>query len=254
MNDESPKAATEIRLRHHARVAFHEVGSERAIGLVALANHLQQAAGEHAERLGLGMERMAAEGLAWVLSRQRLCIRHWPGCRESLAIETWPSLVSGPLFHREFRVLDGAGREIVLATSAWALFDLASRKSVAAPDWIAASLELDPTRAATFEGRTVPGLRDATWEQRVLPRWSDLDINRHVNNAQLLGWCLETLPRKWLAAGRLTEIDAQFRSECNLDDSVSSRAGEIEPGLCLHSLVHAADGKELLRARSRWRT
>jgi Acyl-ACP thioesterase C-terminal domain len=40
-----------------------------------------------------------------------------------------------------------------------------------------------------------------------MPRLSDLDINGHVNNAQLLGWTLEALPREVSGKQALREID-----------------------------------------------
>jgi hypothetical protein len=41
-----------------ARVAFHEVGPAGCLGLVPLANHLQEAAAEHARHLGVSISRL----------------------------------------------------------------------------------------------------------------------------------------------------------------------------------------------------
>jgi acyl-ACP thioesterase len=70
-----------------------------------------------------------------------------------------------------------------------------------------------------------------------MPRLSDLDINGHVNNAQLLGWTLEALPREVSGKPALREIDVQFRHECRLDDLVTSRAEAKTAGVFHHSVI-----------------
>jgi fatty acyl-ACP thioesterase A len=87
----------------------------------------------------------------------------------------------------------------------------------------------------------------------VAPRLSDLDVNGHVNNAQLLGWTVEALPREFPGERVLREIDIQFRRECRLDDPVASRAEAKNAGVFHHNVIRVDAGRELVRARSLWR-
>jgi len=111
----------------------------------------------------------------------------------------------------------------------------------------------DPEEAVGFERAAVPRLAMASYERRVTPRLSDLDINGHVNNAQLLGWTLEALPREVPGKRVLQEIDVQFRHECRLDDQVASRADAKNARVFHHNVVRVGADRELVRARSLWR-
>ena len=209
--------------------------------MVTPANYLQQAADDHAASLGVSSERLARRGLGWVLARQLLQIQRFPKVGDQVLVETWPSHRARQVFHRDFTMTDEDGGRFAVATSAWALFDLAERKAVTSPSRLADSVRYDPVRAARFATRTVVRLRVHDWERPVLPRWIDLDLNGHVNNAQLIGWVLEALPRAVLEKGCLREIDAVFRSECRLEDEVLSRAARV-----------ATDGREIVRAETLW--
>jgi acyl-ACP thioesterase len=135
------------------------------------------------------------------------------------------------------------------ASSSWALFDVRARHVATTPKWLEEAVPWDPEEAIGFERAAVPRLAIASYERSVAPRLSDLDINRHVNNAQLLGWTLEALPREVPGERVLRAIDVQFRHECRLDDPVASRT-EAKNGVFHHSVIRVDDGRELVRARS----
>ena len=177
---------------------FHHAAPTGSAGIVALAGYLQQAAGEHAEALGVGAERMAGEGLTWVLTRLFLHIERAPRGGEEIEIDTWPSQRPRRLFLRDFRIGDAGGGEILAAAGSWALIDAGARKAVKGPDWIAGRVAVDETRAATLPGRAPPRLAREERARDVMPRWSDLDVNGHVNNAPLIGWLLEVFETDWL--------------------------------------------------------
>ena len=169
-----------------ARVAFHEVGPAGCLGLVPLANHLQEAAAEHARHLGVSISRLAEAGLGWVMTRLLIRMERWPLCGETIHIETWPSKRVGHLFHREFRLCDASNLLVGAASSSWALFDVRARHVATTPKWLEEAVPWNPEEAVGFERAAVPRIAKASYERSLVPRLSDLDINGHVNNAQLL--------------------------------------------------------------------
>lgn len=220
---------------------------------MSLAGHLQEAAAAHADHLGVGLDRLAAEGLGWVMSRLRVRIERWPSSGETMRIETWPSKRVSHLFQREFRLRDDGDVLIGAASSRWALFDVHARHMATAPKWLEEVVRWDPEQAVGLERAAAPRLTAPDRGRIITPRLSDLDINGHVNSAQLLGWTLEALPRAIAGARSLREIDVQFRHECRLEDRVASRAEAKEAGVFHHSVICTDDGRELVRARSLWR-
>lgn len=233
------------------RVPFHEPGPDGRIGIVPLANYLQQTAGAHAQQLGVGAAVLAEKDLYWVLTRQFIRIARRPGGDEEITVETWPSRQPRQLFFRDFRVTDDRGGLLATATSAWALIEGSSRKAIRGPSWLVESIIHDDRRAAEFPARTIPRREAHDLEQAILPRWSDLDTNGHVNNADLMGYLLEPLARRADNGLSLTAIDVVFRAECGLEHDVRARAGEIAPGRYYHTLLRSG-GVEVARAETSW--
>jgi acyl-CoA thioesterase FadM len=218
---------------------------------VPLADHLQEAAAEHARHLGVSIDRLAGLGLGWVMSRLIIRIEWWPLLGETMHIETWPSKRVGQLFHREFRLRDESDLLVGAASSSWALFDVHARQVVTVPRWLEQAVPWEPEEAVGFEGATVPRLTMAHYQRRVTPRLSDLDINGHVNNAQLLGWTVEPLPQRSRASRSSGRSMSSFVTNAGAM-TASQRASKRRTAVCSttvsSSSITAANSCE--RARS----
>ena len=82
----------------------------------ALFQHLTEAAGEHAEALGLGFNAMLEKNLFWVHSRMKIKFHAFPKPHEPITIRTWPKTIQQKLFFvRDFEMLD-ADEQLALAT------------------------------------------------------------------------------------------------------------------------------------------
>jgi medium-chain acyl-[acyl-carrier-protein] hydrolase len=246
-SDLSPRAHSRRRIR----VPLHHADATGSVGIVALADYLQEAAGEHAEALGVGAERLAGDGMYWVLTRLFLRLARAPRGGETIEIDTWPSQRPRQLFLRDFRICGEDGGELIAASSYWALIDAARRKSVKGPAWITDLVEFDPGRATAFPDAPPKRIVRVERSEDVRPRWSDIDVNGHVNNANLIGWLLEVFQTEWLATHALAALDVAFRAECRRDDTVRSCSTRIMGETFLHALLRG-DGTEIVRAQSWW--
>jgi len=233
-------------------VPFHHADAGGSAGIVSLAGYLQQIAGEHAEALGVGAERLAEDGLFWVLTRLFLRIARAPLGGETVELETWPSQRPRQLFQRDFRLFDAEGVEIIAATSHWALIDSGRRKAVKGPTWIADLVAFDSDRAAAFPHPAPTRLDRIERSVEIKPRWSDIDVNGHVNNAHLVGWLLEAFESQWLGTHTAAALDIAFRAECRRDDEVRCCATRLAGESFAQALLRG-DGAEIVRARSWWR-
>lgn len=234
------------------RVQFYEVGPDRRMGLVAVANLLQQAAGDHAQTLQLTTDQLIGKGLSWVLTRQRIRLLRRPWSNEELTVRTWTSGIDRRTFFREFQVCGADGTPCIEATSAWLLIDLAARRAISPPDWVVDAVPAAGPRLLTFETRSVPILApDAGRSITLRARRSDIDINGHVNNAYLLAWILEPLDHLGLDQAP-ADVDMVFLAECRHGASYTVRAAEHAPGRWLHAIATAADGRDRVRASTIW--
>ncbi len=217
----------------------------------ALARFLQEIAAASADRLGFGYEALRARHHAWVLHGLRIRIAQRPGYHQTVHVATWPRELVRLLAYREFEVTDDAGRPVALASSAWVAMNTTTRR-IARPD---AYLDRPwrPDRVLDRDPQQPPAVTAPDTERKVVVRWSDLDLNGHLNNTRFLDLALETFDDAWLLAHEPVELEMSFLAEGRRGDVLVSRRQREEGASFLHSLVREEDGKELFRARTAWK-
>lgn len=235
-------------------VRAHEVTPRGTASVPALCMYLQEAAGHHADALGVSIQSLQDEGKAWVLAHLRVQIAQAPRWEDDLTIETWPSGLEGLRATREF-VLWKGDTAVARATSAWLVFDIESRRPARPPRRVH-DIELPdrtPVLNHDWDELAVP---DRTDHERTFEvRYHDLDVNRHANNLRVLEWALETLPASHLETHRCTEVALQFRAETTLGDAVRATAHVEQTDNqthVRHALVREETDQILTGATTRW--
>lgn len=232
----------------------YEIDHRGYLRPVALLNFLQDAAGDHAERLGVSVRQLMARNLTWLLTRYRVRFRRHAREGERLEVRTWPSSREGLQVLRQFEVRDGAGEAVAVASTAWMVLDLATRRT-ARPSECLPAFAVHP-EAALEEGFSA--LKPVARPDRELPfrvRLGDLDLNQHVNNAVYVEWALETVAPEVLERCAPSEIEVAYRAEAFHPDLVLSRAEAEAAGdrpRFLHQLASEGSGRELTRLRTAW--
>ncbi len=244
---------------HHVERWTIGPGSADALGRAspgALFGALQDIAGAHADALGLGMDALAADGRAWVLTRLRLCVERWPQEGEALRLRTWPTSFGRAIATRDFLVEAASGAAIAVASSSWAVFDLAARAAVRLPaDWVTRLPAGEPAPLVPLERRL--GLGDAPPERAaaLTVRRADVDRVGHLNHVRAIELVLEGTPEAVWAGARLAELDIAFRREARAGETLVSEGAEIAPDTAgrrgvEHRLRRGDD--VLVEARTRW--
>ncbi len=248
--DETPMNVFEKEFQ----VRSYEVDLYGRVSPRTLLNYLQDAAGEHADRLGLSVTDLFRRDLTWVLSRYHVQFLSYPPVGQRVRVQTWPSGRNGRFAVRDFQVADDNGSPIAKATSSWMVVSLKTGRSVrledALPDYPVVAL-----RALEDDFATLPKLDDAEAQIPFRVRMGDLDINRHVNNVIYADWALESVPediiRDWCPAS----LEIAYRASATYGDRITSKIKVMTEGDSpefLHQLVEEGDGRELTRLRTRW--
>jgi len=247
-------AETEMIFTKDYAVHSYETDARGLAKASTLLNFLQDAAGEHAARLGVGVHDLVRRNMTWVLSRYHVVIRRYPAMGARLEVTTWPSAKRGYFALRDFEAADADG-PVLSASSSWMVIALDRKQPVKVDEAIAVPYAVERRALEDpFDSLPVPEARDA--EVRFRVESGHIDWNRHVNNAIYVQWALEAVPAEVLTTRRPAEIEVSYRAEAFLGDEGGAavrRAGDGDGGpVFLHQIVHATAGTELARLRTRW--
>lgn len=175
----------------------------------AVLDFFQDVAGEHARALGIGREEMAGRELAWVIVKARYRILRMPKQFDRVRVSTWPLPPRRSIFQREYRMDDAAGNPLVLGSSEWVVIHTARRRLVPVGDVYPLDEFLDVrnfedgfSRLHDFDGGT---------PSSVMPQFSDLDTNGHVNNIKYANYIMNALSPT--AAERITDFEIEYHRE-----------------------------------------
>lgn len=213
---------------------------------------MEEAAGNHAETLGFGVDFLQDKGITWVLARMQIEVYNLPVPSDSVVVKTWPVEVERLQFRRDFIVADSHGRDFIRAITDWVIIDLESRRLLKIPEFIAGHQMPNGPRALPKEKLRIDGQENAPELKSFVVRRADIDRNRHVNNVRFSDWMLESVPDEISQRKKLSGLQIIYRAEAVYGDTVIARGSAGEGGEFLHGLYRASDGQELVRAKSIW--
>ncbi len=179
----------------------------------ALLEMMQEMAGKHADLLRIGRNLLDEMHLAWVLTRVEVRMLRWPKSHETITIETFPMPNRRWFFPRYFIFRDAQGNDIGCAGSLWTLMDVNERKMVS-PAQVQHLLPDNRDLTAPMGlPATVDEIASPVTEGRIIPVYTDLDVNGHVNNTKYLDWCCNALGIDIMKSHELNAFALNFHQE-----------------------------------------
>lgn len=179
----------------------------------AILEVMQEAAGQHSERLGLGRSALLAKNTAWVLTRVEVDMDRYPAFEETFSVETFPMPVRRCFFPRYFIFRDSNGIEIGRAATLWVLLDLGTR-SMTKLDVVKALMPDNSDLLAPLGlPAAVTEVSGTLQTEMRQPRYTDLDFNGHVNNTRYLDWCCDALGIDTMRGAYLKHFAVNFDAE-----------------------------------------
>lgn len=233
----------------------YESDADGKATIAGLLNHTQEAAGNHAELLGLSVYQLLPKGLTWVLSRIILTMHRYPAYRERIRLETWPAGVDRFMALRDFELFDAQETLIASMRTQWVMVDLKTMRPVALPAEVHAIAAGNNRFALPLESPRVSRLEGCGTFSKVFPvRRSEIDLNQHVNNVHYLVWALESVPDGLVAGKRPAHVDLVFKSETRYGDTVCclGESADGESDLVRHRIERIGDGKDVFLALTKW--
>ena len=225
-----------------------------AFGLLsapALSGWLQEAAGRHAEQLGVGVDVLQERGLTWVLARQAVEVDRPVAMGDRAEVATWPSGTDRLSAFRDFEVrVEGELR--IRAVTQWIVIDLATRKPVRPRSVLPVAFVEETPHVLPVRSSRPPPPDPAEIDRPFSTRYLDIDRNLHVTNASYVEWACEAVPEETWRRARLRSFEVHFIAECLHGSRIRSLSAPAGDGAFVHSVRREEDGKELARLRTAW--
>lgn len=236
--------------KEQIRVHSYDVDFGQQATLEAICRLFLEGAWNHAEALGLGFKHLAEQNRLWVLSRLLMKMERYPRWGDMVTLNTWPRAGKGVFALREFELMDASGNQLAGGSSAWVVLDTNTKKPQRIEKMLA-SIRTGPQRLAVAqEPSKVPsGVGPAV--PSTVVRYSDIDLNGHVNSGRYIGWLLDSYPFEFHGKHQVQLVEVNYLGETRGGETISIRSQEETPGAWCHAIEKAV-GTEVCRARIVW--
>ncbi len=233
------------------RIRITEVDAHSQLTIPALNGLLQEMAWRHSVVEKVSVHELSVQhNISWVLSRLKIWINRLPNYDETVTVKTYVQGLDKYFYHRDFKVFDAAGIEIIRANSVWGLMNIVKRRLTSIPEWMIALTEISTEKPVEKVSGKISGINTIEMEKRFDIRWHDIDSNQHVNNTKYVEWLMESIPTEVLNKGILRSIDMIFKNESVLGDKITTQSQGIEQGF-IHRIINQ-NGQELVTGETVW--
>ena len=235
--------------RDRVKVRHHQCGADCRLKLRGIFDLFQDAAAEHADILGCGMQALLDHNTLWVLSRQKVVIDRIPAVGENLTVETYPRGTDKLLALREYRIYDEENTCIIHGTAAWLVLDADTLRPLRLSGKI---LEIIPDNSdlpISFEK-----LAKLTGDQpenicfTCGVRSGGIDMNRHLNNATYPELVQDALYESGITPSDISSIELNYLHACQIGEeiAVSAEINGNQAVICGNTPEHAVFRAECL--------
>nr|CAB3452640.1 unnamed protein product [Digitaria exilis] len=220
-------------------IRSYEIGPDRTATMETIMNLLQETALNHVMCSGLAGDgfgatrQMTLRKLIWVVTRINIQVDKYSRWGDVVEIDTWVASSGKNGMRRDWIIRDRNTKNMIArATSNWVMMNRETRKLSKIPEEVRQEVlpfyldrSIIAADASGGGGSKIEKLTDSTAEHirsGLAPRWSDMDVNQHVNNVKYIGWILESVPLDVLEDYHLTSITLDYRRECRQSQLLES--------------------------------
>ena len=160
----------------------------------AILDIFQDMAGRHSIIMGADLESLKKKGLFWVVAKIRFEFLGEAKMYQTVKVKTWPLKPSRVTFRRECLISDLEGNPIVRGSTEWVVVDTVKRR-IASSDGVYSLNDGDYLEEVAFDDRIskVPTFEASGNAFKICPRFSDFDVNGHVNNTKYAAFAFDAL-------------------------------------------------------------
>lgn len=200
----------------HSKIRYSEVDADCKLTIAGLLNYFQDCTVFHSESLNVGIEHLAKEHCAWILTFWQIKVNRLPKLAEEVQIQTWPYEMKSFLGQRNFQMLDEKQNPLAQANSVWALMNLEKMRPVKVPDEITNTYGLEAPLAMEYCDRRIELPEDLEDVASVVVPSYFIDSNHHMNNEKYVTIAAEFVPSDF----QIAELRVEYKKQAMLGDEI----------------------------------
>ncbi len=198
-------------------IDFFDVDFKFNLTVEATARLFQNMATSHSSDIGAGQDFLFENGVVWFLHRLEMEYLNYPVLGDEVKMSTWHRGFKRYKGFREYLMESSEGEPLVKGSSVWIFFDLERKRISKIPSFISQQYEIcdDKLFDTQIDEWNACGKINSEATIKTDLRYSDFDINGHVNNTIYIGM-LENLYHRTLNQSddkKIKNIKIRYKSE-----------------------------------------
>ena len=236
-------------------VTHYFVDPDGYASIHGLAFFLQEVAHHHATARSLGFEDLIKENKAWVLTRQAIRLFSIPVIGQEVTVESWVENTTSSFSVRDFHILDDSGRVLVIARTSWMMIDIIHRRPVKIPGEVLEKIPLTPGKLAEdLVLEKLPPVTPESGHESFPVRYSDLDMNNHVNNITYVRWIMDGFDAGFRNKNRLYSLEINYLNEALYGDRLTTGHHFDKENNAFFTIIkNETNNREIAVARTIWK-
>lgn len=236
--------------KHDFFLTAGECTPQKEMPLPLLVSRLIEVATEHANIWGVGYAKLVEDNQAWVLSRVTVEMQDYPHVNEPYTIQTWVEGYNRYFSQRNFEILNSKGETLGYARTIWLVIDSIAREMV---DISKLSYVISNVydKECPIEPQSRLRAVDNARKSVNTFRYTDTDINRHVNSVRYVELLLNQWQMEHYELNRVKRFEIAYMKECLGGVPYCVAVNEDVPDDVKLEILHEIDGKPEINCRAR---
>ncbi|MBN2518863.1 MAG: hypothetical protein JXB17_00015, partial [Bacteroidales bacterium] len=187
--------------------------------LTSILQFFQDVAWKQAESLSFGYTDLLKQGKFWALSGLVIEILEYPNWGDIVQVNTWPKGIDSLLALRDFEIYKDS-KLLCKSASSWLVLDLKTRRPQKVEQVFTNFNSYCNKQAIDYKFRRINIPEVIDYKHSIQVKYSDVDVNSHVNNVKYVEWALNCLSPDIFEKREIKRIEINFLSECGFGDEI----------------------------------
>lgn len=231
-------------------ISSYDVDLNKCARLTSILNYMQDSAWLHYSFFEKHNGLIMPENYVWLLSRIRLEVIALPVWGDRIVLQTWSPGLNRMFAQRDFIFKDKNNNTLIKASTAWLIIDTDKNLPVR-PDFFKEKWDFAEKEPLIDIRKKINAYENKRSKNTVKAFYSDIDVNRHVNNAKYVEWMLDIYEPEIINDNIPGIVSIDFTGQAVLGDSVEVGIKQFSENTFYTNTV--LNNNELCRMVIAWR-